>query len=477
MSSIQHKKLKNISPRLIRLGRKKICILGFGIENQALVEFLLNEKIDCEITICDARENIMKTHSTVETHCNASLPPQKRKNIKWHLGKNYDKDFKQYDIIFRIAGYPLFSPEIKKAKKFGVEISSPIKLFFELCPTKNIIGVTGTKGKGTTSSLIYEILKSNVGTGHCPVPARGNPNIYIGGNIGIPVFSFLEKIKKNDWVVLELSSFQLEDLDKSPKIAVITNFSREHLKPADPNNPNHHKTLEDYWQAKFNIIRSQTKNNFAIINKNLKLKIEDSFKGILDTNGKKIYFDKSNLKSQLLGEHNKENIATAVAVAKILKINKKFITQAIAKFKGLEYRIEFTAKKNSINFYNDSFATIPESTVTALKSFNCPVILIAGGADKGNDFKKMAKEIKKKVKFLILFTGKGSVRLKNRLRKISFSDNKICMVNNMSEAIKAALTKTDSGDVILLSPGCASFGVFKNYKKRGLLFKEEVNKI
>ncbi|MCK5510282.1 UDP-N-acetylmuramoyl-L-alanine--D-glutamate ligase, partial [Candidatus Parcubacteria bacterium] len=371
-------------------------------------------------------------------------------------------------------------PEIKKAKKFGVEISSPIKLFFELCPTKNIIGVTGTKGKGTTSSLIYEI----VGAGHCPVPVRDNPNIYIGGNIGIPVFSFLEKIKKNDWVVLELSSFQLEDLDKSPKIAVITNFSREHLKPADPNNPNHHKTLDDYFAAKFNIIRFQTKNNFAVINRDLKLKVactrltgENSFKGIFGANGKKIYFDKSNLKSQLLGEHNKKNIAAAIAVAKILKINKKFITRAITNFKGLGYRLEFVAEKDSINFYNDSFATIPESAVTALKSFNHPVILIAGGADKGNDFKKIAKEIKKKVKFLILFTGEGSVRLKNRLRKISFSDNKICMANNMSEAIKTALAKADSGDVVLLSPGCASFGVFKNYKERGRLFKEEVKKL
>ena len=471
MPSLQYKKLQNTKYPL----GKKICILGFGIENQALVEFLLNEKIDCEITICDARENIAGTRR-------GAFP--RNKNIKWHLGENYDKNLDQYDIIFRIAGYPLFSPEIKKAKKAGVEISSPIKLFFELCPTKNIIGVTGTKGKGTTSSLIYEILKSNVGTGHCHVPTRNNPNIYIGGNIGISVFSFFQKIKKNDWVILELSSFQLEDLDKSPKIAVITNFSREHLKPADPNNPNHHKTLEDYWQAKFNIIRSQKKNNFAVINKDLKLKVactrltgENSFKGILDANGKKIYFDKSNLKSQLLGEHNKENIAAAVAVAKILKINKKYITEAIANFKGLEYRIEFVAKKNSINFYNDSFATIPESTVTALKSFNRPVVLIAGGADKGNDFKKMAKEIKKKVKFLILFEGKGSRELKNRLHKISFSDNKICMVNNMSKATKEALAKVDSGDVVLLSPGCASFGVFKNYKERGRLFKEEVKKI
>ncbi|MCK4540524.1 UDP-N-acetylmuramoyl-L-alanine--D-glutamate ligase [Candidatus Parcubacteria bacterium] len=460
MSSLQrkYKKLQN----------KKICILGFGIENQALVEFLLNRKIDCEITICDAQENIVGTRRGTFSH---------NKNIEWRLGENYDKNLDKFDIIFRIAGYPLFSPEIKKAKKFGVEISSPIKLFFELCPTKNIIGVTGTKGKGTTSSLIYEILKSSAGTERCPIPARDNPNIYIGGNIGIPVFNFFEKIKKDDYVILELSSFQLEDLQINPKVAVITNFSREHLKPADPHNPNYHKTLENYWQAKFNIIRSQTKNNFAIINKDLKLKVENSFKNILSVNGKKIYFYKSNLNSQLIGEHNKKNIAAAFEAAKVLKINKKYIVKAIANFKGLEYRLEFIAKKNSMDFYNDSFATTPESTITALKSFDCPIILIAGGADKGNDFKEMAKAIKQKVKFLILFAGKGSIRLKNRLHKISFSDNKICMANNMSEAIKTALAKADSGDVVLLSPGCASFGVFKNYKERGRSFKDAVGRM
>ena len=148
------------------LENKKICVLGFGIENRALVEFLIKKKIDCEITICDARKDIQ-------------CPMGYRVSwIKWRLGENYDRNLENFDIVFRVAGYPLFSPEIKKAKNTGVEISSPTKLFFELCPTKNIIGVTGTKGKGTTASLIYKILKLHVGTGRCSVHA------YFGGNIG-----------------------------------------------------------------------------------------------------------------------------------------------------------------------------------------------------------------------------------------------------------------------------------------------------
>ena len=436
---------------------KKIAIFGLGIENYFLCKFLLKNNISCKLLICDFRDKDALGERFLEL--------SKHKNISWKLNKISDKDLDGVDIVFRSPGWPLFDVNIKNAKQAGAVISSPIELFFDLCPTRNIIGVTGTKGKGTTSSLIFEILKT------------AGKTAYLGGNIGVAPFSFLEKIKKDDYVVLELSSFQLESLQINLKVAVITNFSREHLKPADPNNPNHHKTLEDYFMAKASIVRFQTKNNFAVINENLKAKIEDCFKKYFRCRGKRKYFAKSDLKSQLIGEHNKENIAAAVETAKILKINKKYVAKAVANFKGLEYRIEFITEKSSINFYNDSFATTPDATITALKSFAAPVILLAGGADKGNDFKKMAKEIKKRVKFLILFQGEGSSRLKHQLRKLSFSDNKIAMANNRDEAIKTALTKTDSGDVVLLSPGCASFGVFKNYKERGRLFREKIKKI
>lgn len=433
---------------LNNLTNKKICFLGLGIENYALVEFLISKKINCQITICDAKNNV-KTQNLAF--------PQK---IKWHLGKNYDKNLNQYDIIFRIAGYPLFTPEIKKATGAGVEISSPTKLFFDLCPSKNIIGITGTKGKGTTASLIYAILK------------KSGKRVFLGGNIGIPIFGFIQKIKKNDWVILELSSFQLEDLKISPKIAVLTNFYKEHLKPVDPVNPNYHKSLASYWKAKTSIFKYQNKDAKLIINKTLKPKIKKC-----KLKSRVIYFTKSNLTTKLVGPHNKENIAASVAVAKIVGVKNEIIKKAVSKFKSLAHRLEFIKKVKEIKYYNDSFATIPESTITALKSFNNPIILLAGGADKGSKFKQLARIIKQKVKFVILLNGQATPKIKKELLKATFPKDKIKLTYNLKNAVKLAKKKSASGDIVLLSPACASFGMFKNYKERGELFKKEIKKL
>ena len=484
---------------LDKLRNKKICMLGFGIENQSLVRFLLKNKIKSEITICDARskKELDEKYSVIarrrqptkqsrglrDFHGIASLRYRSTRNdrvINWRLGKNYDKNLKEFDIIFRVPGYPLFSPEIIQAKKFGVEISSPTKLFFELCPTKNTIGVTGTKGKGTTASLIYCVLKQEL----CRSPLAGDcgaarGRVWIGGNIGIAPFEFIYKIKKNDWVVLELSSFQLEDMDISPKIAVITNFYKEHLSPADPNNPNYHKTLRDYWNAKMNIVRWQVKGDKAVISK--KLEIGNWKFG----KGKKIFFTKLDLKSKLIGEHNKENIAAAVEAVRLVGVKHEIIKKAVSGFKGLEHRIELAGvrrvhanKKNEgVKYYDDSFATTPESAITALKSFSRPIILLAGGADKGSSFKQFAKEIKKRVKFVVLLNGKATPKIKKELLKIKYPKNNIKLVYNIKDAVNVAKDKAVKGDIVLLSTACASFGMFKNYKERGELFKQEVSKI
>ncbi|MFA4834302.1 MAG: UDP-N-acetylmuramoyl-L-alanine--D-glutamate ligase [Patescibacteria group bacterium] len=430
---------------LNNLTNKKICILGYGLENRALVDFLIKKKIPCQITICDA--------NNVKTRFVASP------NIVWHLGKNYNKNLSQFDLISRIAGYPLFSSTLKKAKRADVEISSPVKLFFDLCPSKNIIGVTGTKGKGTTASLITAILK------------QAGKRVFLGGNIGVPMFSFLPEIKKNDWVILELSSFQLEDLRTSPKIAVITNFYREHLKPVDPINPNFHKNLSSYWSAKANIFKHQKAGDKLIANRKLEKIIKN-----YHLSSRIIYFSKSDLASELLGEHNKENIAAAATVAKSIGVKEKPITKAVARFKGLEHRLEFVKKANGVSFYNDSFATTPENTIAALNSFSSPIILLAGGADKGSSFRELAKVIKKKVKLVILFPGKATSRLRGDLIMAGFLRNKIKPAGSMGEAIKIALEKAESGDIVLLSPACASFGLFKNYKERGEQFKNKIKK-
>ncbi|MBU1160584.1 UDP-N-acetylmuramoyl-L-alanine--D-glutamate ligase [Patescibacteria group bacterium] len=502
------------------LKNKKICMLGLGIENEALIKFLLekrNEKIDirCPNNLSrDCVRDKLFGHRMSFTICDRKSKKQlgkrydelkKYKNINWKLGKNYDKNLSNYNIIFRIAGYPLFSKEIGKAKKFGVEISSATKLFFDLCPSKNIIGVTGTAGKGTTASLIYSILKT------------AGKSVFLGGNIGIAMFDFFKKIKKHDWIILELSSFQLEDLHKGPKIAVITNFFKDHLAPANPNNSNYHKSMKDYWQAKLNITKFG--NQLSIINCQLSIvnyQSKQYFFSALDKNADAYFKDKNTLcvmRSTLCVPRYasfKENIAAAALATKLAGVKISDIIQGIKKFKGLKHRLEFVKTINGVKYYTDSCSKTPENTIMALKALGTQetkfpkiappqfssrseenwggaifgnlvsarkIILIAGGADKGAHFKQLAKEIKKYVKFMILLKGKATTKINNELLKIKYPKNKIKLVYSMKQAIQVAKSHAISGDIILLSPACASFGMFKNYKERGELFKMEVNKL
>ncbi len=451
------------------LKNKNICFLGLGVENYALIEFLLSKNIDCQMVVC----NLTDPRKTER-----GLKLKQYKNISWKSDKNYDKNLDQFDVIFRSPGYPLIKLKTIKKKVLGkiTLITSPMQLFFDLCPTKNIIGVTGTKGKGTISSMIAAIIEENIKSKTHPSTraplSRGEfkKKVFLGGNIGVAPFSFIDKIKKDDFVVLELSSFQLEDLKTSPRIAVICNFTPEHLAPADPNNPNFHPSLKSYWNAKSNIFKFQNKNNYLIINNKLNSKFKKNIpKSTLIT------FKKSNLKTLLVGEHNKENIAATVEIAKLLNIKPNIIATAIKNFKGLPHRTELVKEENDIKFFDDSFATTPEATITALNSFKKDkIILLAGGADKGSDFKQLAKEIKHKVKFLILLEGLGTKRIKSELDKIQFSADNSQLVHNIKDAVKTAKNKANSGDIILLSTGCASFGMFNNYKERGDLFKKEI---
>jgi len=462
---------------LLLLKNKRIAILGLGIENLALVKYILKHKIKCEITVCDRRDK--KQLSENNQRFPGSSPGLKsRHDIKWRLGEEHNKNLDKFDILFRSPGWPLNEVKSKKllaprsfseGKKVK-SINSPMRLFFELCPTKNIIGVTGTKGKGTTASLIYEILKT------------ADKRVWLGGNIGLAPFEFMDKIKKDDWVVLELSSFQLEDMSVSPHIAVITNFYSEHLAPADPINPNFHKTLDEYWRAKRNIVKWQKKNDYSIFPRrartsNFQFSI---FKQIpkhkLQTNAKIIYFKKSELPSKLIGEHNKENVAAAVAVAKIVGVEPNIIKKAVANFKGLEHRLELARELNGIKYYDDSFATTPEAAIIALKSFSQPVIILLGGADKKADFGQLAKEVKKRCKFVVLLKGQATLRIKKALLKAGYENSKMKLVNNIKAAVTVARAEAEPGEAVLLSTACASFGMFKNYKERGDLFKAEVNK-
>lgn len=434
---------KNYSKAIKELNGKKIALLGFGLDNQALLAWLDKHHVKAEISICDSRTQ-------------NNLPQIKtRFKLGYRLGPAFNQGLGDFDHLFRSPGWPIACPGIQRALAGGkTKLDSPLNLFFQICPSKKIIGITGSKGKGTTSSLIYKMILDD------------GRRAWLGGNIGISPFSFIDKIKTTDYVILELSSFQLEDLRYSPSIAVITNLFKEHLAPADPLNPNFHKSLRAYWQAKLNIAKNSG-NNFLVANHHLGKRLE---KDLPQKNTSLFY--PSHLPSLLEGIYNQENIAAAVEVAKRLKIKKSNYEKTVAAFSNLEHRLELAIEKNGIRYFDNSFSTTPESSTMDLKSFSSPIILIAGGAEKGADFRSFGQAISRRVKKLILLPGKATPRLKQAVLEAGFDKKKINMAGDMLKAVESAKKSARSGDVVLLSTGCASFGIFKNYKERGNLFKE-----
>ncbi len=438
----------------MHIDSNNIALLGLGKENLAFLTWLIENRYQANVTICD-RRNKKQLIKVLE-----SQPSLKKyiPKLYWRLEEKFNYNLKDFDLLFRSPGWPLDCPGIKQAKAHGTLLSSAMEYFLAICPSKNIIGVTGSKGKGTTASLITAILKAD------------KRKVFLGGNIGIAPFSFINKIKKDDWIILELSSFQLEELKISPRYAIITNIFKEHLLPADPLNPNYHKSLGSYFKAKLNIANNP-ENKILIANE----KIKTNLKGIT-LNTKIIYFKSSALPSKLEGSYNQENIAAAVTLCQRLKINKKVYQSVIKNFSNLEHRLELIMKKNGIKYYDNSFSTTPESTALDLISFNSPIILLAGGADKGANFKALAKLIKQKVKYVILFTGQASPKIIVDLKIAKYPENKIKQVSSMAEAVKIAKNLAQTGDIVLLSTACASFGLFKNYKERGEQFKHYVKK-
>lgn len=464
---------------MLDLHNKKIAVLGLGIEGIAVAQYLDNLKIPFDILDRNSKEELLAKIENQEEKAKVECF-LKDSNIKTNLGQEYLNNLIQYDLIFRSPGISFYNEKIQEAKRAGAEISSQIKLFFELCPCK-IIGVTGTKGKGTTSSLIFEIIKAG----------QKSKNVFIAGNIGYPALTLLDKIKPDDYVILELSSFQLMDLNKSPFISVVTNLTVDHL--------DYHENIAEYHEAKKNILRFQDSSNYAVLNanstfesgfiNNLASNIQ-FFSSTLDDAEAIVKEEKVILNSasgqveicnssaiKLFGRHNLENIAAASLAAKILNIEDSIVKKIVREFKGLPHRIELVKEISGVKYINDSFATNPDPTSAAISSFVEDKILILGGSSKGADFSLLANKITNcNVKAVVLIGNEGK-KIKKGLELSQYSGQILGVYFDFKMAITEARKLAKPGDVVLFSPACASFDMFKNYKDRGNQFKNIVTQL
>lgn len=460
---------------------KKVAILGLGIEGIALLKYL--DGVTSDITVLDrlSTSEIIQNLEEDERVGAESLI-EKYKIIS---GEKYLDNLFDFDVIFRSPGISINHPNLQKAKENGAIISSQIKLFFDLCPAM-IIGVTGTKGKGTTSSLISEILVRSRAYG---VGSKNSkPKVYLAGNIGYPAITLIPQLKSDDIVILELSSFQLMDLEKSPHIAVVTNLTVDHL--------DYHEDISEYQSAKTSILKFQNEDDFAVLNSDstfdsgfLDHEVKSNIKYfshtkdadatvkngevILDPKNKSITIcDENHIK--LFGRHNLENISAASIVAEILNIDLNVTKEAVSKFKGLPHRLELVSEIDGIKFINDSFATNPEPTIAALNSFSENKILVLGGSSKGANFDELSKEIIQSNVSGVVTIGIEGKKIENSLKKSGYSGTIIQGGDSIDEIVMNAKKLAKNGDVVVFSPACASFDMFKNYKDRGEKFKTAV---
>lgn len=387
----------------------KVAILGWGIDTQDVEPYLKAQ--GHEVTVLDEKEKPFG-------------------------------DLSGYDMVVRSPGVYRYRKELKGL----TNVTSKTKIFFYEFKGQ-IIGVTGTKGKGTTSALIYEILRA------------AGKDVFLGGNIGAGLFGNLDK----EWAVLELSSFQLIDLHKSPHIAVVLMTTSEHA--------DWHKDQDEYVRAKSSVTSNQSSVDFAIYNKDYPNSVKIGMQG----QGKKIAVSGKDWIGplRLRGDHNRENMAASNAVAQVLGIRSSVVGEVAESFKGLEHRLEEVATVKGVTYFEDSFSTTPETTIAAIKSFTEPIILIAGGSEKGSDFTELGKVISQSTNIkAVILIGQMAERIDKAItnRHLSIIRN----LSNLKDVVHTASQLAVSGDVVLLSPAAASFDMFKNYKDRGEQFKAEV---
>lgn len=437
---------------------QKVAILGYGIDTKELVPLLLERQ--AKITICDKNIDLS----------------QDIQDVEYRLGEDYLADLNGFDYLFRTPALPYLTPELQEAAKNGAILTSQTQLFLEECPAR-VIGVTGTKGKGTTASLIEAMI--NVAHKNNEIDGQA----FIAGNIGISMIPLLAKIKPEDWAVLELSSFQLHGLTVSPHVAVVLRVTQDHL--------DHHATVDEYVAAKHHITLSQTSDDYIIVNHD-----EPGSMSFLDVTKaqpllysgekpvevgafateKQVILRMPNKPEEIVceqgeinmvGRHNLENIAAASIAASLAGASLKSIHTGAVEFKGLPHHTQLVATNNTIRYYDDSFSTNPVSTIAAIRSFNDPITLILGGSSKGADFTGLVEALRGSCVTDIVLIGVEGERLIGILTAANGPWRLHDGVAKMPEIVSLATSVTKPCGVVLLSPACASFGLFKDYKDRG----------
>lgn len=461
------------------LSGKRVVILGLARQGTALARFLV--QAGAEVTVSDLRERAALTDWLAQVE---DLP------IRYVLGEHPLSLLDRADLLCLSGGVPADIPVVVEARRRGIPLSNDAQLFLERCPAP-VIGVTGSAGKTTTTTLVGEMCRA------------AGLRTWVGGNIGRPLIADLEHIRPDDWVVMELSSFQLELMTVSPPIAAVLNITPNHL--------DRHKTMEAYVAAKRNVVAHQSAEDFALLgydDANARALALDTAahllwfsggaeveEGAFKTNGEltlrmgtvqgasRMTWDREICHSSevwLRGHHNLLNVLAACVLSGVAGVPVETMRQVVTTFGGVEHRLELVRELNGVQWYDDSIATAPERSLAALRSFEEPIVLLAGGRDKKLPWDDFAAEAVKRVRHLVTFGEAGPMiariveqRVGNgRVEQASLED--VTQVQTLEEAVEAAARLARPGEVVLLSPGGTSFDAFRDFAERGDRFKELV---
>ena len=440
---------------------KKVAVLGLGVSNRPLVRLLL--EYGCDVTGCD---------KTVREKLDREVLELEQQGCKLSLGEGY-LDNIQADLAFRTPGMHPGNPALEALRSKGTEITSEMDVFFRLCPCP-ILAVTGSDGKTTTTTLIATMLRAQ---GH---------RVWVGGNIGAPLLPNAPRMEKTDYAVVELSSFQLMDMTRSPQVAVVTNLAPNHLDV--------HKDMQEYVDAKKNIFRFQDASGRLVLNadnaitaafrgngstqffsrqgKDADCTLEE---GVICCQGRKILDTRDIL---IPGVHNVENYMAAILAVRGL-VEEETIRQVAKTFGGVEHRIELVRVKDGVRYYNDSIASSPSRTIAGLRSFRQKVLLIAGGYDKHIPYDVLGPEICDRVKKLYLGGATGPLirQAVENAPQYVLGKPEIVDCGDFTSAVLAAARDAREGDVVLMSPASAAFDQFKNFMERGNHYKKLIKEL